>query len=237
MQDAHHGWCGSKCPLLHSSTFIFNNQFSIFFMPCGNTAYIPCFYPNCTSPHLSFNDLLKANILVPSSLKMYKCVDVWWTACRTRGSSRGKICMFSWWVFMLSQKAVQMLFEDWLECKACSSASFEYAPCEFFSPPQQLFTSSNFSSGLLVDCFMLRFSLLTLWSSWRGQTSCLDQSWKHHIELFSRSFHHLDVFYRLMQIKYGQLWCITWHCSYISLQMPRSSTRWFCEALKMLMKI
>lgn len=148
MQDAHHGWCGSKCPLLQS-------------------------VPRFTFPLMNYlsSDHM-ANILVHSSLKMHKFVDVWWTLCRTRRSSCGKICMFSGWVFRLSQKAVQMLFEDWLECKACSSTSFEYVPCEFFSPLQQLFTCSNFSSGLLVDCFMLRFSLPhTLRSSWRGQTS------------------------------------------------------------------
>lgn len=40
------------------------------------------------------------------------------------------------------------------------------------------------------------------------------------------------ILQRALHIKYGQPWCITWHCSYISSQMPQlmSSARLFLEA-------
>lgn len=90
--------------------------------------------------------------------------------------------MFSWWVFVLSQKAAWMPFEDWLQCKASHSASLESLPYEFLSTAESSSPTVIFGSGLLVDCFVLLslcFPLLrALWSSWKDQTRCLDQSWK-----------------------------------------------------------
>lgn len=55
---------------------------------------------------------------------------------------------------MVHQKAVWMLFEDWLEYKTSSSASPESLLSGVFSLlQQQLHTYNNFASGLF--CFVL----------------------------------------------------------------------------------
>lgn len=66
-----------------------------------------------------------------------------------RDSSCGRIWMIIWWVFMLHQKAVWMLFEDWLEYKTSSCASPESLLSGFFLCCS---SSSTPITTLLVDC-------------------------------------------------------------------------------------
>lgn len=116
-----------------------------------------------TLPHLHlmsclFNDSLD-HVWVLSHLKLHTSEEESWTPSGKRKCSYSKICRLSWWVFMLDQKAVWILFEDWLECKASSSASLESLPYEFFSAAAAL------AVILVVDCvWIVCFMLLSTFS-------------------------------------------------------------------------
>lgn len=172
-----------------------------------------------------FNDSMD-RYLVLSHLNIHTFVDEWWTPSGKRGSSYGKICMFSWWVFVLSQKAVWMLFEDWLECRACSSASLESLPYEFFSAAAALHVqwfqwriACGLFYAVFVSCCFPR--LHTLWSSWRDENKLFRSELKASHQTFSRSLLWVLVqknpfgwiLRTLLQIKHGPPWCITLYCS------------------------
>lgn len=131
-------------------------------------------------PTLLFHcDWLFMNIIVTSHFIWCTFVDEWWRPRWKRKSLYCKSYMISWWVFMLDQKAVWILLEDRWSAKHLVLPALNLCLVSFslsLSLLQQLSTYSDSSSGLFVSCC---FPLLhALWSSWRGQTSCLDpESW------------------------------------------------------------
>lgn len=173
-QDAHHGWCDIKCSRLDQSKLIFNYYFFLIsVMPHGHTytrhnVMFPLFSPQ-TLPHLT--------------LRFMNC----WFMDHIFGSLSFKYTHICRWVVDTEWEKRELIWEDLhvqLDEFSCSirklsgcclktgwSAKLVVLPAlnlclMSFSPPQQLFTYSDFTGGLLVDCFMPRLFVLFFTSSY-----------------------------------------------------------------------
>lgn len=120
-------------------------------------------------PHIQKNGVL---VLLLRGLRLQTFEDENYIPSEQRESWNSRICMFSWWVFMLDQKAVCCCLKTGWSAKHLAVPALNVSVLSLSSvaaAPHLLW----FCDGLLISCLFRTVSsvLAQLRSAWRGPTS------------------------------------------------------------------
>lgn len=140
---------------------------------------------DCRFPYVPqfYHHIFKKNgvsVLLLRGLRLQTFEDENYIPSEQRESWSSRICMFSWWVFMLDQKAVCCCLKTGWSANHLAVPALNVSVLSLSSAaaaPHLLW----FCDGLLISCLFRTVSsvLAQLRPAWRGPTSCFNpKSWK-----------------------------------------------------------